>query len=848
MKCYFRISVIAAIAAVFCGNTMSAQEKLEERFKAFSQLLSPEKLYLQTDRETYCVGDTIWFKGYLVNNSMASEFPESNYIYVELLDYYYAKNVYSNKIEETHRTVQRVKVKRRDGVLQGYVVLDSDMNTGSAILRAYPYWALNFPADYIFSKVITVINPIKDSFVKELVDKKVDNTEEYTKIGVLNPFKKEKTQKKDVDCQFLPESGRYFEGRKAVIGVKCVDDTGFGIYTEGEILDDNNTKVAEFKTNELGMGKFVFTPYPGRKYYARIKDNREVEKRVDLPSAENTGACINLSFQGDNIIAELYSTADLNKDSLFFILSDGTEVFYSKALSSAMKLALPIDKLQHGVNVATIADNSGNIFAKRPFFILPVSEGGVSMKADKSVYGQRDPVTCTITLPRPVSGDFSVSVTDDSHAPYIGAEDNIVSYMLLSSELKGYVENPQSYFDDSKPFAERESQVDLLMMTQGWQYYDLSKIFKGQYQMPQYGKEYIQTVSGRVRKSSLRRGNTSIVSFVAPSIGFTAMGQLDSSGYFELKDVNFPDSTLFIVNAVSPGGRKSFIPSITEDSFAPLVEYQRRKEKINYSNETAQYMLQNYYNSGGDKVYQLDAVYITGQRMVRAKDNVSPFPMQYFKEGQLKTEKDLEPYASFDVMTYILETCTGIREERDTTTGERKLVCRVPAQASNWEVSDYTEIIVYVNGFQAPSSSELDHYNIDELEAFVFLRGADAAPFSPMRGGSSTVVPVIMIKTKPSAGTGMPKNVSKGYPLGWQRPKHFYSPAYDVQGKSISRAGTDRRSTVYWKPDVKVENGEGKFHFNTSDGNSNYTVVIEGITNDGEYVFSKQEITRKRDY
>ena len=53
---------------------------------------------------------------------------------------------------------------------------------------------------------------------------------------------------------------------------------------------------------------------------------------------------------------------------------------------------------------------------------------------------------------------------------------------------------------------------------------------------------------------------------------------------------------------------------------------------------------------------------------------------------------------------------------------------------------------------------------------------------------------------------------------------------------------------VYWKPDVKVENGEGKFHFNTSDGNSNYTVVIEGITNDGEYVFSKQEITRKRDY
>ena len=844
MKKFLRISVIAAIVAIFCGNTMSAQSKLEERFKAYSQLLSPEKLYLQTDRETYCVGDTVWFKGYLVNNSLASEFPESNYIYVELLTYYYAKNVYSNKVEETYRTVQRVKVKRRDGILQGYVVLDSDMNTGTAILRAYSYWALNFPADYIYSRMITVINPIKDNYVKDLVDHKVDNTEDYTKVGVQNPFKKEKKERHDVDCQFLPESGRYFAGTKAVIGVKCVDETGFGTEVEGEILDSKDNKVASFKTNKLGMGKFSFVPVPGGSYYARIKDTRDVEKRVGMPSPETSGCAVNLSFSGDNIIAESYATENLDKDSLLFILSDGTEIFYSKPLSEATRLALPVNKLGEGVSVATIADTKGNIYAKRPFFVLPISEGGVKMATDRATYGQRDPVTCTITLNRPVSGDLSVSVTDDAHAPYLGTENNIVSYMLLSSELKGYVENPQWYFDESVDFGEREAAADLLMMTQGWQYYDLPAIFKGQYDMPQFGKEYIQTISGRVKKSSLRKGNASIVSFVAPSINFTAMGQLDSSGFFELRDINFPDSTLFIVNAVSLGGRKSFIPYIDDDSFAPVINYQRRKEKVDYSQDAAQYMIQNYYNSGGEKVYQLDPVYVTSQRMVKAKDNVSPFPMQYFKEGQMKTEKDLEPYKAFDVMTYILETCTGIREDRDTTTGERKLVCRVPAVASNWEVSDYTEIIVYVNGFQAPSTSELDHYNIDELEAFVFLRGADAAPFSPMRGGSGTIVPVVMIKTKPAAKTGMPKNVTKGYPLGWQRPKKFYSPAYDVQGKAISRAGSDKRATVYWDPALRVEDGQGKFHFNTSDGRTGYTVVIEGITSDGEYIFSKQRIKR----
>ena len=844
MKTLFKISVLAAIAALFCGNTMSAQNKLEERFKAYSQLLSPEKLYLQTDRETYCVGDTVWFKGYLINNSMASEFPESNYIYVELITYYYAKNVYSNKIEETHRMAQRVKVKRRNGILQGYVVLDSDMNTGTAILRAYSYWSLNFPADYIYSRMITIINPIKDNYIKELVEHNDEVTEDYLKVGVLNPLKKEKKEWHDVDCQFLPESGRYFAGHKAVIGVKCIDETGFGTEVEGEVLDNRNNKVAEFKTNKLGMGKFSFIPVPGSSYYARIKDAREVEKRVNLPDAENSGAVINLSYSGDIIVAELYATEKLNRDSLYFILSDGTEIFYSKPLSAATKLALPVNKLGVGVNVATITDSQGNIYAKRPFFVLPISEGGVQMATDRKTYGQRDPVTCTVTLNRPVSGDLSVSVTDDSHAPYIGTEDNIVSYMLLSSELKGYVENPQSYFDDAVDIKEREEAVDLLLMTQGWQYYDLPAIFKGQYEMPQFGKEYIQTVSGRVKKSSLRKGKASIVSFVAPSIKFSAMGQLDSAGYFELKDVNFPDSTLFIVNAVSLGGRKSFIPYIDDDSFAPVINYQRRKEKVDYSQDAAQYMIQNYYDNGGIKVFQLDPIYITSQRMVKAKDNVSPFPVQYFKQGQLKTEEDLKPFIGYDVMTYVLENCTGIREDRDTISGERKLVCRVPAMASNWEVSDYTEIIVYVNGFQAPSSSELDHYNIDELEAFVFLRGIDAAPFSPIKDGSGTIIPVVMIKTKPSAKTGMPKNVTKGYPLGWQRPKKFYSPAYDVQGKAISRAGTDKRATVYWEPALKVEDGKGTFHFNTSDGRTDYTVVIEGVTSDGEYIFSKQQIKR----
>ena len=47
----------------------SAQSLIDNNFQAYSKLLAPEKLYLQTDREVYCVGDTIWFKGYFRNAS-----------------------------------------------------------------------------------------------------------------------------------------------------------------------------------------------------------------------------------------------------------------------------------------------------------------------------------------------------------------------------------------------------------------------------------------------------------------------------------------------------------------------------------------------------------------------------------------------------------------------------------------------------------------------------------------------------------------------------------------------------------------------------------------------------------
>jgi hypothetical protein len=419
--------------------------------------------------------------------------------------------------------------------------------------------------------------------------------------------------------------------------------------------------------------------------------------------------------------------------------------------------------------------------------------------------------------------------------------------MLLSGELKGYIENPQRYFDDDIPYAERMQSADLLMLTQGWRYYDIQEILKGENKMPVFGKEYIQTISGRVR--GVKKQKSSLVSFVAPSINFSAMGQLDSTGYFELKDLSFPDSTLFIVNAVGVNGKKSFIPSINDDAFAPMLKYFRRPDSSeNYSQKVGQDLMQKYYKSGGDLVYQLDPVYVISGRKVKPINDPSPIPNQLYKKGQLREGKDLEPYKNYDLMTYIYETCQGLRLNIDSTTGDKVLVCRVPRQSTEFTISDgWAQIIVFINGINASSSSELQNFMVSDISSLIYLSGADAAPYSPMIDGSASVRSVIMIRTSLNAKTGVPMNVTKGYPIGWQKPKYFYSPKYEAAGLKSSPIGSDKRSTIYWNPSVQIWHNETEeISFDTSDGNADCTAIIEGISTNGDFIFKRVFIKNKR--
>lgn len=322
------------------------------------------------------------------------------------------------------------------------------------------------------------------------------------------------------------------------------------------------------------------------------------------------------------------------------------------------------------------------------------------------------------------------------------------------------------------------------------------------------------------------------------------MGQLDSTGYFELKDISFPDSTLFIVHAAGENGRRTFVPYIDEDSFAPILDYYRRGDSTRSDDRFGQELMQRYYDIGGERIYQLNPVYVTAKRKIKPVNNPSPISSYMFKKGQLREGRELEPYKNYDLITYISETFPGLRIAHNHE-GERILLARATRIATGMGVrSSWLPVVVYINGIEAFSVLELNYYTVDELSAIAYVSGPDAAPFVPA-GVNMSQRGVVMLQTKLNKISGMPKSITKGTPLGWQKPAKFYSPTYEHNAQNHTPAGMDKRSTVYWNPALNVpKDGKSSFEFYTSDGSSPYTVVIEGLTADGDYIFKKETISR----
>ena len=199
-------------------------------------------------------------------------------------------------------------------------------------------------------------------------------------------------------------------------------------------------------------------PEAGKTYKAKLTFANGTQTTVDLPAAEVKGITLAINNDAPDKIAieiranRLYYKEIINKDlNLIIYWGGAVRTVITKLDNSVLGLDLPKSMFSSGVLQVTLLSATGEPLSERLAFIQNPDLLNLTLNTDKPAYKTMEKVHINLNAKTKdntsAAGNFSVSVIDESKVPVDeNTESTIFSNILLTSELKGYVEQPNYYF------------------------------------------------------------------------------------------------------------------------------------------------------------------------------------------------------------------------------------------------------------------------------------------------------------------------------------------------------------------------------------------------------------------
>lgn len=452
---------------LFCSGEV-LPDSIPYYFMRQAEVFPQENIYMQTDRTYYMAGDTVWFNIYAVEAVNHTLDSESTFAYVDLAS-------------EQKKVVERVKVRKEGATFKGYIALDGKMNPGDYTLNVY--------TRYMHSEQ-------KKFFCKRI------------RVGSYLTEKEEERVKVDADYEvdFFPEGGQWIEGELSLVAFKALNSDGLGEDVTGMVLDAHgDTVVDRFETKHLGMGTFPIIYDSKKQYQVVCRNKRGLVKNYDLPVVKGSFWALKAKWNRETLFVGVQKSAGLpDREDLYLTVQCRGKVYYSQRWNNSEEfLRFSSGSLPTGVLHLLLTDKHNVPVSERLVFNRNKKEQvSVSLNTDKGTYAGREQVKITLDVKdkdgQSLSALLSVAVTDGRFDKG-ESEQNILSALLLSSDLKGYVESPAGYFagDD---FYRMQGKLDLLMMTQGWSRYQVDSLLVGKYRYPETTPEKVQEIKGYLYK------------------------------------------------------------------------------------------------------------------------------------------------------------------------------------------------------------------------------------------------------------------------------------------------------------------------------------------------------------
>ena len=912
------LCLLAAVQSIVAKEEInSAVDSISDAFKIVTNA-PQEKVFLHTDKPYYFQGDTIWIKGYLtgaITHKMNS----------------FSRNLYIELVDKADKLIIRQLVERLDDSFIASMPISVEQPEGDYYLRAYTKWMQNFSPDFMYVQnlqinhnsalkckvslnqeregdnreaIITLTDPVTKLRIENVDVKCIigtsENDKKYTthhsnKDGEVRVSLPKRSNEKmilevvaskdnwrvrrifelpsmmDYHVDFFPEGGHRIAGQTQKVAFKAINTSGLSESVSGTIISLAGDTLTTFESLHAGMGTFFLNNSDDQKCVAVVKNSDGIEHRYDIEKPCENSVALTVNHAKDKIIYKLLKPENYGgKAPKYMIIHVRGKLISSFLIDGKEMGQLNAKLLPEGIAHFVVTDKDFVPLSERLVYV-DGDDAKMSFYTDSGKLQPRKLMKFHIDVTGEnndrLKGNFSVSVTDAYSVELDSMSENIKSYMLLSSDLKGHVENPGFYFRDKN--SKTMAYLDFLMMTQGWTRFDIEDILRFKSPDYLYPIERGQSLSGSVKNGFGKPiKNTTVIALI-PKLHKSYYVQTDDNGRFVLDNLRFPEHSVMRVQASKKNRLSNYFLQIDNPEFPAMFNPHPFVERISKVKDTYIAELEKGYTSvNGQRVVHLPEISImaagSGYESYAAhiwdEDRIEQTKVKNALEllrqmpglhtspqgdlvfatagGHMRSENDVRPQDKDRPMTFASTSSKALRPKiyLDNRQIQSADLEQIKADDIKYVslVDPETDQTLSEAVFDNDNSDDT-LYNealletTDEDENTVSLRGRTLQEqlTKPATGRimitSRTGNLIIQDETNQKALTLMP--------LGYSVAKRFYSPKYEVKEEF---AEADVRSTVFWAPVVRTDGTQPvTVEFYASDRADAYNYVIEGITDDG---------------
>ncbi|MDN3689808.1 TonB-dependent receptor plug domain-containing protein [Cyclobacterium jeungdonense] len=778
-------------ALIFIENPVL--EKIETNLSVWRTNYAPEKVYVHHDKPYYMTGEVIWLSAYLVHASDLTPSDKSKILYVDL-------------INDKNELVKKLKLETDQGRTNGDLSIPGDLQEGEYTLVAYTNWMRNFGEEQFFKKSIYIWSPESKNKDPE---------------APVNSHP---------DFQVFPEGGEMVNGINGRVAFKATGSDGRGIKVNGGIYDDTGLKVTDIVSTHGGMGDFDITPDPSRSYFAKVTFENGYSQEYPLPDVSTVG--FGMGFETKRELIEINTfTNQPGGENVLLTGIAGDQLLYSKEfhlipnekyLSEIPKSAFPT-----GIVRFTLAKSTGEPLAERLVFVDHADQLNLTIKSNQQQFLSREQVMLEIEARdqqgNPVSTSFSLAVTDDQLASKEREGLQIQSYLLLTSDLKGYIESPGYYFNPENK--DRHAALDLLMMTQGWRRFAWKDLLEDNFPAIDHSPQFDISIRGSLQKDNgdpIQDGEA--ILFLKDKYQTFITTETNENGDFVFEGFHFKDSIDVLIQGTDARGRTGNVNvSIDDEVYFPQLQ-----ETENLYTKSGAGAINRDYFSPSLPLFQgietdinslelgellLEEVIVEGRAEISR-------PFTLHRNADVVIEANQLPTApSGNILEVLQGRVAGLQVFRS---GPNQFSAVIRGQGTPLYLLDGVPV-------DESMLQSINQYDISRIE---ILKSPGNVGIYGGRGSGG----VIALFTQ-RGPTEMEDPETGDHIIiqrvgGFSKTRQFYSPKY---GENTRSETPDFRSTIYWNPNVVTnENGIAKVNFFTADRSTLYRVIAEGISEKGK--------------